>query len=179
MVNSCRSIITRAYGINKNIDFQHLNEYKDYAVRNYHIDTNKLYFIGRDNYNSFITEVSMSGADLFFGTFLNDSTEIKKSSSLTENQSCSGRVLSEITGNTVNIHAATQRNNLLKTNVLYNSTTNQPLSFANNKIKVVLLYSYKSGSIRKQDFQEIQQIIDKTTTHDLAIVAIDYLPFMH
>lgn len=171
---SCKPLVKTVYGVNKEIKFKSLNEYRDYVSSKYHIDLTKFYYLDSNSYYDFINLVIQTKTDYFFGTFLNDSTEIKKSDYLTKNESCVGRVLKEINYSAKENNPLKVKNESLKTHSFVNITTTAPLQFSNdNRNKIVLIYSYKAGTINKNDFIQIQNLVNSTTTHDLVILSID------
>jgi hypothetical protein len=172
---SCKPLVKTVYGVNKEIEFKTLTDYRNYVKAKSQIDLSKFYYIDSSSYYDFINLIVQAKTDYFFGTFINDSTVIKKSDYLMENESCVGRVLKEINyPKNESSQILTVKNESLKTHVFVNVITNQPLQFYNdNKKKIVLVYSYKGGTIKKNDFIEIQNIVNSTETYDLVILSLD------
>lgn len=174
---SCKPILSGIYGINKDISFQSLNEYKNFITSRFEINVNQLYLIEPTHYNSFMDWVIQNKVDYFAGIFLDDSTQIRKSEHLLQNQSCTGRVLAEIKNAETLTPVATQQSMPLKTFSFYNAVTKEPLTFTdNNRKKIVLVFSYKSGTLNKKDFKEVQALVEAKPGFELWIISLDQVP---
>ncbi|HEY6505554.1 MAG TPA: hypothetical protein VIZ28_16380 [Chitinophagaceae bacterium] len=177
LLYSCKPVTNSVYGVNKNIAFKGLQEYKNYVEEKYKIDVNNLFYIDQDSYNEFISLVIETKSDYFLGIFLNDSIQVKKSGFLKENESCSGRVMEEIRNASGGISAvSTTKNETFKTQSFTNIVTKIPLQFSKDgRKKIVLIFSYRAGAIHKKDFVQIQNLLESRSDYDLDIISLDKL----
>ena len=172
---SCSPIIKTMYGVNKNIKFKNTNDYTYYLSKNYHFNIENLYYAQNEtSYKELATDIINKHTDFFYGIFLNDTTQIKKSDFLIENESCRSRILKEINSmHKNNTPLNTQNNTLFKKNSFKNIVTDKPINLsANNRKKVVLVFSYKLGTLKENDFKEIEKLLFKNE-YDLYIISLD------
>src|SRR5688572_12556085 len=93
---SCNPIIRQLYGVNKNLTFESSDQYIAFFEKSNKIGSDSLLFLDSANHYDFLNEIVSKKLATFYGTFINDSTELKKSSFLEENMGCMTRVLNEI-----------------------------------------------------------------------------------
>lgn len=174
---SCKTIVNSVYGVNKNLAFKSLKDYEEYVRKKYEIEVKNLYYLDQNNYYGFLEQIIDNKIDYFLGIFLNDSSQIQKSDFLMQNESCGGRILKEIQSISDNPEGVSKiRNEVLKKYSFINMIEKTGLLFSNNgKKKIVLIFSYKAGLINKNDFVQIQNMINSTSGYELAIISIDKL----
>ena len=173
--NSCTSIIKNAHGTNKYVQFNDLGDYRNYISTKYKVDINKVYYIAKDSYNRFCNLVVAKKVDYFYGAYTNDTTEVQKSDYLKENESCLGRVIKEINSSPEEQQFNKKiKNFTFKEFSFLSIVNNTPFEFLNNgKKKIFLIYSYKTGTLRMNDFIQIENLIKSTSNRELVIITID------
>lgn len=116
---------------------------------------------------------------IYFGSFLNDSTSLKKSSFLKDNQACIGRMKGEIENNLRITNYPDSiietKINLAKYNFYYLHDKNKfSVRDSKKQLKVFLLYYYPFGTFYDKLYKEIENTclknIEKT---ELYIICVD------
>lgn len=171
---SCTSVIKEVYGVNKNKEFRNIDEYISYISRQYHFSLKNLYYADDEaTYNALAMDIADSHTDFFYGIFINDSTQIKKTDFLKINESCRGRIMNEISIPTDKHADLLQKTITFKGNSFKNSITGQSMDLnTSNRKKIILLFSYKLGSLREKDFKEIEKLLTEKG-YDLYIISLD------
>ena len=159
-MTSCRFYATKKYHLNNSFDFKTKSSYLN-AFKNKKIGEpfELLYIDSADYLNFYIQKLSKDSAVAYLGCFFNDSSAIKKSESLAENTSCSGRIQQEIKTNL-------QMN---KDTVIYNCkkelirdykfrevVTGNLVSFnSEGEIKILLIYTTGFGTYYDELYKSI------------------------
>lgn len=175
VIIACKPVIKTVYGINRNIEFIDRPSYIEFLKKKHHFDFKNMYYANDETYNNFIYTIADSKIDYFYGVFINDSVKINKSKFLSENQSCRGRIMGEIENANSNLREEDFTiDYLLLKNKFYNIIDDQPLKLDFNKKKIIfLIFSYKMGSLRKKDFEEIEKLFNNKKDYVLYILNID------
>ncbi len=142
---SCKPIYESVNGINKQIKFESLNDYKDYINKHTKLNTEKLYFIGVENYNDFIFDVSKKRIVYYYGIF-EDNKLIADGSDLQDKKSCYGSILKSIDTNAINSEFIGE-SNIPKFS--YFNINKNPVTIDLTRKTVVFVYSYKLGKLSK------------------------------
>jgi hypothetical protein len=113
----------------------------------------------------------------YYGSFINDSVEIKKSDFLEQNKVCMGRVLKEIETNSGEINdSLLVKNFQFKQYRLFNAKTGEQLNLnSNNKLKVFLIYSYSFGNYFNSLYKDLA-VFSKRNHNKLYIYVISLDP---
>lgn len=150
-LTSCRFYATRKYHLNNSFDFKTKSSYLN-AFKNKKIgEPFELLYIDSADYLAFYThKLSKDSVVAYLGCFLNDSTAIKKSESLAENTSCSGRIQQEIKTNLkMNKDAIIYncKRELIRDYKFREVATGNIVNFnSGDEIKVLLIYATGFGS---------------------------------
>lgn len=170
----CNSGEKLFFGANKDRNFSSVEEYRNYMKKTYSFDQNQFYYSDPKNYDSLLYYVARSKIDYLLGIFENDSIEYKKSFFLSDNESCVGRIASEI--DTINKVGKSEkiRNNFFHNNRFINIETKQILNMHSSKAKkVILVVSHKLGRIHKNDFSKIEEIVNQAKGYELIVLSLD------
>ncbi len=180
-VFSCKAYLSKKYKFNQELHFANQEEYSDYLLKKNIQPANVLY-IDSSSFIPFISKISNEGMSIFYGSFINDSLEIKKSENLKENMSCIGRVLMQIKEDS-------KTADHLNDSLLVKSDFNQ-FSFRNfsdrslfrmsndntGKVNIFLIYSYKLGNYFDEAFKEALDFESKNKDAvQIKIITIDWM----
>lgn len=174
---SCRAILAKKYGTNKPFDFKSKQEYFDYLDGKKHFEREHMIYLDAIDHAKIFSELG-NPYSVYKGSFLNDSTFIKKSAYLMDNESCMGRMDGEIQKNIVRkqfVDSFLSRSTFLRDYHFYTSD-NHPLKIdnGNKRLKVVLVYFYSQGSVYDYIYQEVYKTYAKSKkAFDLFIVCCD------
>lgn len=171
----CSSVIKEVYGVNKNKKFNNINEYTSYINENYNFSTQDVYYANDESvYNELVMDIITSHTNFFYGIYINDSIRVKKTDFLKENESCRGRILKEISNISEDPESTRlEKTTIFKDNLFKNIVTNKPLNLNTaNRKKVILVFSYKLGTLLDKDFKEIKILLAEKK-YDLYIISVD------
>jgi hypothetical protein len=160
---SCRYYATKKYHLNNSFAFKtksdYLNAFKKKKIGE---PVDLLYIDSADYLNFYVNKMSNDSAVAYLGCFLNDSTTIKKSESLSDNTSCSGRIQNEIKTNLM-MNKDTIRYNCKREHIrdykFREVATGNLVNFnSDDEIKILLIYATGFGSY----YDELFQLITKS-----------------
>ena len=170
---SCKESQKMFYGTNKTLEFKSLTDYKNFISKKYDIDLHNLYYLNGKDYDTFTNYIVEKKVDYFLGTFENDSTQFLKSAFLRDNQSCYGRIRTEVSGLNALENLNKISNPILRNTDLLNINTQKRLDFVPGKRKVILLISYKMGNVHKKDFNKLEDLIKNLGNYELCVISLD------
>jgi len=170
---SCKESERIFLGMNKTLEFKSLTDYKNFISKKYDIDLHNLYYLNGKDYDTFMYYIFENKLDYFLGTFENDSTQFLKSAFLRDNQSCYGRIRTEVSGLSTLEKLNKISNPILKNTEIFNINTQKRLDFVPGKGKVVLLISYKFGMIHKNDFKKLENLIKNLGNYEFCVISLD------
>ena len=148
---SCSYYAVKKYHLHQHFDFKtksaYLNEFKK-KIADEKID---LLYLDSSTYLSFYTQkISRENDIVYLGCFLNDSTSLKKSSSLNENNSCAGRVKEQIKFNLSLSEALLKdysQREPMRDFIFREVATGSKISLNNDKdLKIMIIYASGFGS---------------------------------
>lgn len=180
-ITSCSSMIKEVYKVNQNHNFESLSNYADFFEKSNNISGDNLLYLDSTSHKRFLDEVVKQKLATYYGSFINDTIEVKKSDFLQENMGCMSRVLNEIKNSTTrdfflqNDSLFIKNENFTK-NVFIYLKSNKQFQFnkTSKKLTVFLLYSTQLGELFKKDFQILQKYaIDNKNDVKLYIISID------
>jgi hypothetical protein len=169
LLSGCSSIIKETYNVNNNYHFESVADYLEYFNQTNGFKGDKILYPNSISYNKLITQVVNEKTAIYYGTFINDSTELIKSEFLKENISCMGRVLNEIKKNSQSspfrgaaIDSLLQPDKDFSKLTLYYLADKKPFHIDNTqkKLNVFLLYGKNIGKLFKKNFNEILKYTD-------------------
>ena len=177
---SCKSFLAIKYKTNQPFTFKTKQAYIDYLEKKKHFEKDHLVFLDATTYNR-IFDVLSNSYPVYYGSFINDSTEIKKSNHLMINEECMGRMDGEIKKNIAQEnHFDTML--ITSTNLnrfhLLKAITNAPLNINGNdhRLKVFMFYGFAQGSVYDELYKEVYKTYYETNRgFDLYIMLIDPL----
>jgi hypothetical protein len=171
---SCKSLVKTTYGMNKNIEFKSQQEYENYVFKKYKIKAETIYYSDAQSFSPFLSSVVEKKVDYFYGIFQNDSLELRRSSNLLANQSCSARVLHEINTAKIDGDSSVTVNNIFKKLTFLNLSSHEKLNLTRGKKhKVILVFSYKAGLVRKDDFERVERLLSSMPDYELIVISLD------
>ena len=150
-LTSCRYYAIKKYHLNNSFDFKTKSKYLE-AFKNKMIgeQSELLYIDSADYLNFYIHKLNKDSAVAYLGCFLNDSTAIRKSESLSENTSCSGRIQNEINRNLQMSKDSIDfqcKKVLIRDYKFREVATGNLVSFnSEDEIKIILIYAIGFGS---------------------------------
>jgi hypothetical protein len=173
----CRPIFNAVYKFNREFTFTNRTEYLSFLDRSYSLAPEQVVYLDSLSEQLFIMEVVQRNISEYYGSFINDSVEIKHSSFLEENTSCIGRVLTEIEANSGKItDSLLVKNKNFRQYKLLNTKTDQQLALnADKKIKVFLLYTYRMGNYFNGFYKDVAAL-SKGKKDQLSIYVISLDP---
>jgi hypothetical protein len=148
---SCKYYATKKYHLNNRFDFKTKSKYLD-AFKNKKIgeSLNLLYIDSADYLNFYVNKMSNDSAVAYLGCFLNDSTAVRKSESLSYNTSCSGRIQNEIKTNLMmnkdSIRYNCKREHIRDYKFREVATGNLVNFNSDDEMKIMLIYASGFGS---------------------------------
>jgi|GEM_PF-5777534 len=172
-LTSCGQIIPVVYGVNKDKSFKSKDRYTKYATKHTAVDNTRLLYLKDDDLNKFFGSISSRNIDYYYGTFIGDSLEIIKSDSFELNRSCGGRIVPEL-DSTLNRKTSIS-NPVFKQVELFHMYDDSKFTFpAAPKKTVFFIYSYKMGSVHKNDFKSVNKFVEKHSDQmELFIISLD------
>lgn len=93
---SCRSLLMRKYGFNRTPAFASRAACIQDLVQRKHLPASCLLVPDSSDLEPFLFSVAQSQDVVYYGSFLNDSTALKRSADLRSNTSCIGKLLADI-----------------------------------------------------------------------------------
>ena len=179
-IPSCKNYVAKKYHVNQSFTFKTKQAYFDYLEQKKHFEKDHLLFLDAATHNQ-VFEIVSTGYPVYYGSFINDSTEIKKSSYLMINEQCMGRMDGEIKRNVAQEnHFDTMliaSKNLNRFH-LFHAATGAPLNINgnNHRLKVFMFYGFAQGSVYDELYKEVYKTYyDTNRAFDLYIILIDPL----
>lgn len=167
---SCTPIIKAIYRVDREVEFESIEEYRNSLEKKYRINPDRLYYTTKSDYHKFADALIYSKANYLYGVFVSDTIKILPSKFFLENQSCQGRVIKEIERQTDTLVL----DSLFKHVFFQNISTGDQLKIDNNgKKKVVLIFGHTQGLLRRKDFVEVQKLMDSRQDCELYILSVD------
>ncbi len=177
---SCKWYVIHQYKMNNSFSFKQKADFIQYINKKKLFKINQVLFIDKASYTKFFNEKLTDDSTLFYvGTYLNDSTMVKRSKFLNENISCSGRIENEIkqnlNKNNFSVDDLKQVSNLsnytlryLSNNEIFDINADKKLS------KIFITYTYRYGKWYDNLYKEIndlQQLNNQNT--NVYLVCLD------
>lgn len=154
----CKPIYKSVNGINKQINFVSLNDYKNYLNEHTNLDTKKIYFVDNKNYSDLIFDVYKKRIIYYYGIFENNEL-IADGSNLKDKNSCYGSILKAIDTNSNNTEFIGESN---ITKFSYFNINKNLVTINLTKKTVVFVYSYKLGKLSKT----LEHLINESQEND-------------
>jgi hypothetical protein len=182
LLSSCKFIFTKVYGFNKQEPkFSSRSEYLDFLERKKKIPRNALLIPDSASFTPLFTQIVNDRMGVFYGSFLNDTTILKKSENLKENLSCMGLILHNIKDNLKGLN--TGQDTLLEKSNFNNfsfreATTNKvyKMNVSKKPLKIILLYSHSTGNYFTKLYKEILEFASEFESQvELKIISLDYV----
>jgi hypothetical protein len=176
----CKWYVIHQYKMNNSFSFKQKADFIQYINKKKLFKINQVLFIDKASYTKFFNEKLTDDSTLFYvGTYLNDSTMVKRSKFLNENISCSGRIENEIkqnlNKNNFSVDDLKQVSNLsnytlryLSNNEIFDINADKKLS------KIFITYTYRYGKWYDNLYKEIndlQQLNNQNT--NVYLVCLD------
>lgn len=178
MQTSCRVVLGKIYGVNKTYNFKSSFEYQSFANKKNNIPTNTILYMdsatGPGIVSYFKTKKRSNG--YFLGTYLNDSTRVKESKDLQEDENCWGRILTDLKHNIKPGSLQIESDTLLQHKAMYWASTEKKFSFPDDyKLKIFLFYTTSFGTLFKPNYKKIVDFVNKhSDSTELFVISLDY-----
>lgn len=160
----CRYYSEIKYHIGQDFNFKNKNDFIIYLKKKNAFPLDKYLYVDSTCYSKFVfNQLKQNQSSLYLGTFLNDSISIKPSCLLKKNSSCAGRIENEIARTLSmkhfpdsmlesSLHLSDYRFRFLENGKLLD------INQFNEKINILLLYSYGMGNYYDKFFQKIRNL---------------------
>jgi hypothetical protein len=175
-LSGCRYLIARKYNLNREFTFNSRTEYFNHLQKKYSFASSQVLYPDSSSQQAFLFEISQARLMQYYGSFLNDSVELKKSERLSENLSCMGRILNEMElhfdkKNSGDVIA----NSTFRTKYFRIGADDSRFGFKeDNKLKIFLLYSYAMGSYSDDFYKEISNWVrERKDKVEIFIISMD------
>lgn len=177
-LTSCSTFLRVKYGLNKRFNFTTKESYISFLQKR-NIDITKMISLDSNSRLPFLGSIMRDSLSVYYGCLINDSVELIKTSEVKDNLSCMGRILkdirirsAELDKNDSSLFIKSQFK-MYQFNFLFNSKRldlNQP----NEKLKIIMLYSYSFGSYFDETFEEVRMFHeDHKEFTELYIITLD------
>lgn len=176
---SCSYFLAKKYRTNQPFTFTTKQAYLHYLQQEKHFEVNNVLYLDSVTY-PLIFNVISKGYPVYYGSFINDSIEIKKSAALMINEECVGRMSQEIRKNVAQkegFDSSLRLSSNINRFGLCHAINNHRLYINDNKrVKVFMLYGFAQGRIYDNLYKEVYQAYYETNrSFDLYIILIDRL----
>ena len=174
---SCKVLIEKRYGMNRPFRFETKNEYTNYLSGKGFPSSNML-VIDSSSIDAFAQALAQNQQTVYYGCFLNDTTELKKTESVKENLGCAGRILNDVSLNINKVHYDSSL--LIKSNfnefvfrkLIDDSKFN--MNESEKQLKIIMVYSYSLGSYYDSMYTDIIHFYkENIRSTDLYIISLD------
>ena len=173
----CKVLLEKKYGMNKPFTFKDRQAYTNHLSEKGFPVANVLY-LDDSSAGDFYEHISTEGLSVYFGSFLNDSTEVRKTALLKENLGCAGRVIKEISGHL--------QQKTLDTSLLTKSDFRRfqfrrldnksvfAMPSPSGRLSIFMIYGYSLGSLYDSMYEEITRFYGQNkSSADLYIISLD------
>jgi hypothetical protein len=170
------------FHVNRKFTFTNRTDYLQFLNKSFALKPEQIVYLDSSSERRFFSQINTGEVSEYFGSFINDSVEIKKSAFLKENVACIGRILREIDAKSGSIaDSLLGVNNTMKQFRLWNAKTDQQLDLnSDRKVKVFLLYSYGFGTYFNSLYKDIAEVSkNKSDNLSVYIISLDPVRFLH
>jgi hypothetical protein len=175
---SCKALLLKKYKFNQEFKFQTKDEYLNYLQIKKKFNMSHVLYVDSNSNNNFANYIMDLHIAEYYGTLINDSTELKKSEKLQENLSCMGRVLTDINQNILKLSDTSLyiKNDFKKFQFRYvNSGELFRYDDSGIPLKIVLLYGYAFGTYYNDFYKAMNNFsAEHSKEAEVYIVALDY-----
>lgn len=175
---SCKSLLLKKYKFNQEFKFKTREEYLNYLEVEKKLDMSHILYVDSNSTNNFLTYVMNLHLGEYYGTLVNDSTEIKKSETLQDNLTCMGRVLTDVNQNILKLSDTSLyvKNDFKKFQFHYaNSGKIFNYYDSNSPLMIILLYGYAFGTYYDDFFKAMNNFsAEHSKEAEVYIIALDY-----
>jgi len=159
MISSCKSVMSKMYGLNKPMNFTTKEEYIDYVENKRKIKRSDILLVDSADFGSLWSKALKTKAGYYLGTYINDSVSVRRTDFLKENTTCLARVLDNISlgmKSRESLDSLTEPDNFNEFQ-FYECSSGEKYSMSNSEkpIKIFLLYQFSSGRLFDTSFREI------------------------
>lgn len=178
---SCKAWISKKYHFNQEFPFKTPEGYLSYLEKKKGFDLSHVIYPDTSTLENFLFYISKNQLAEYYGSLINDSTEIKKTESLQDNLSCMGRVINEINTNSKQgsiTDTNLAKNDFYKYNFRFISSKNKfDLNNSPKPLKIILLYTYSYGTYFDSFLKEMNKFSkEHEKDAEVYIISLDY-PF--
>jgi hypothetical protein len=178
-IAACRSYVNHKYQLDKKFNFKSKAAFLNYIDSKKITDRFHVLYVPAENYQRFINEKLQQDSSIIYqGCYLNDSLQIKRSSTLNSNTSCMGRIDKEIENN----FKMTDFPDSMLTKG--NKISSYQLRFLDNdrlfeiksekKITLFIVYAYSLGKYYDELYKKIMRLSKQyESTIDTYLITID------
>ncbi|MAX69808.1 MAG: hypothetical protein CMC76_01730 [Flavobacteriaceae bacterium] len=168
---SCKPIYKGVNGINKEIEFTSLNDYKDFINKTTSLDSEKILVVKEQDYNDLIFDVMKRRVVYYYGIFDNDRL-VANGSDLKDKNSCFGSISSVINKSIDSSSSGVYQSSPLSDFSYYNlDGVKVELDFS--KHLIVYTYSYKLGKLSKNLDKLILDLKNNNLSYNFIIISLD------
>lgn len=179
LFSGCRSLLTKKYKFNREFNFKTREEYLHYLAAERKFDLSHVLYPDSNSQSHFFYYISKNKLTEYYGSLINDSTEIRKSLSLQDNLNCMGRILTEIQNNinTVSIDDSMYIRNDFYRFRFRHITNGEKFNFysSDKPLKIFLIHSYSYGTYFDSFLNAMNEFsIAHNNEAEVYIISLDY-----
>jgi len=176
---ACTTFLKMRYGVNKHFNFTTKESYLTFLRDKKNIDTKNVLVPDSNSIPLFMGSIINDSLSIYYGCLINDSVELKKTKELSDNLSCMGRILEDISLGEASLNKEDSslfvKSQFNKYHFYFLQNGEKlDINQSNSKLKIILLYSYSLGRYFDRTFNEVRMFHEshkKTTT--LYIITLD------
>ena len=168
---SCRPMYKSINGVNKKLNFNSKEDYKNFLQKKTKFDLDKFYFVNNDEFNLLLSNIVENKITYYYGV-IEHGNLIASGSTLEEKNSCFGSIVKAINDSQINSKNIGNKKCFIL-NLYFKSFNNEYLKLNNNKKTIVFIYSYKLGKIANNISDMLKH--PSIENNDYIIISIDNL----
>jgi hypothetical protein len=173
---SCKTFLTAKYRFNQPFSFGSKTAYLEYLKNRYAFPAEHVLYPDSISQTALANDIIKAKLAQYYGAFINDTLEVRKTDFLSENLSCIGRVLKEIENNSNNNYGNGIAINKDFRNYHFKIAADDSdfVFRSNKKLKIFLLYAFAMGNYFDDFFQDIMNWTqNKNEKVEVFIIALD------
>jgi hypothetical protein len=173
---SCKTLLTEKYRFNKPFSFESKSLYLEYLKSKYGFPAEHVLYPDSTSRDALGNDIIKAKLAQYYGTFINDTLEVRKTELLSENLSCIGQVLKEIENNSNDNYGNGVAINKNFRNYHFKIAVNDSDFIFNSdkKIKIFLLYAFAMGSYFDNFFRDVMNWVqNKNGKLEVFIIDLD------
>lgn len=184
-LTGCKSYVNHKYHLQRTFDFKSRHEYLQYLVSVKPFDAAHILYADAEDYQRFISEkLQQDSSVVYQGCYLNDSVCLNRSSKLSQNTSCMGRIDDEIISifgmNEFPDSMLVNTNKISSYHLKRMSDDSLFQPHPDKKFSILLAYSYSLGTYYDGLYKKVASLNRKhPDASDVYLISIDPVYLLH